>query len=257
MKILLSNDDGIDAEGILVLADALKEEHEVYIAAPSGQRSAYSHSVTYFHTPNRAYRKQVAGVKEAWAVDGTPADCVYYALCGLFDAEFDVVISGINNGRNLSTDCVYSGTVGAAGEGTLSMVPAIAVSLCGRDLVHYDTAARVLKDVLDGFMKDERRLDYVLNINVPDLPYEQLKGFRATVFDTPVDYRRPITIDVIDDDTLLLSLDSEAPKRKDQVHLPDGDALAVSRGYVSLTPLWFDMVRLDCMDRVKEMEMVF
>ncbi len=257
MKILLSNDDGIDAEGLLVLADALKNEHDVYIAAPSGQRSAYSHSVTYFHTPNKAYRCSIPGIREAWAIDGTPADCVYYAMCGLFDAEFDAVISGINNGRNLSSDCVYSGTVGAAAEGTLSYVPSIAVSLCGRDLVHYHTAAMVLKDVLVDFLDDDRNLDYMLNINVPDLPYEQLKGFKASVFDSPIDYRRPITVETLDADTLLLSLDRPGPARQKHVRLAEGDAGAVSDGYVSLTPIWFDMVHKDCMENVRKLEKLF
>ena len=257
MKLLLSNDDGIDAEGLQILADALKDEHDVYIAAPSSQRSAYSHSVTYFYSVNHAYRKKLPGIREAYAIDGTPADCVYYGLCGLFDVTIDAVISGINNGRNLSSDCVYSGTVGAAAEGTLSFVPSIAVSLCGRDLVHYDTAARVLKMILPAFLEDPRRLDYMLNVNVPDLPYEELKGFRASVFDTPVDYRRPITKETVDADTLRLSMETPAPKKYDAARLPDGDSGAVSEGYVSMTPLWFDMVRNDCLDNVRKLEMLF
>lgn len=257
MKILISNDDGIEAAGLQILAAALKDEHEVYIAAPSSQRSAYSHSVTYFHTPNKAYRKEMAGIIEAWAIDGTPADCVYYGLCGLFDTRFDLVVSGINNGRNLSSDCIYSGTVGAASEGTLCHVPSAAVSLCGRNPVHYECAASVLKQILPKFVSDPRNLDYTLNINVPDLPLEELKGFRACVFDTPLDYRRPITRETVDENTLVLSMDTPTAAAQDPRHAENGDSSAVAEGYVSLTPLWHDTVRHDCMENVRKMEMAF
>ena len=257
MKILLSNDDGIHAPGMEALINALKDEHDLYIAAPSSQRSAYSHSVTYFYTVNKAYKREIEGVQSAWAIDGTPADCVYYGLNGLFDTQFDLIISGINNGRNMSSDCVYSGTVGAAGEGVLSKVPAIAVSLCGRDLQHYETAAEILKKVIPLYMADEHKLDYVLNLNVPDLPIEEVKGIKAAFFDEPVDYRRPITKTEIDENTLELSMEDYKPKKIEQIYLPEGDAGFVKDGYAAVSPLWFDMVRKDRMDNVRKMEMVF
>ena len=257
MKILLTNDDGIEAYGLRVLAEELSRIGEVSLSAPEKNNSGAGHGMTVTE-PLRAVRRDYVGISgPAWAINGTPVDCVKLAIDQLLPKKPDIVISGINNGRNLSSDCVYSGTVGAAAEGTLSYVPSIAVSLCGRDLVHYHTAAMVLKDVLADFLDDDRNLDYMLNINVPDLPYEQLKGFKASVFDSPIDYRRPITVETLDADTLLLSLDRPGPARQKHVRLAEGDAGAVSDGYVSLTPIWFDMVHKDCMENVRKLEKLF
>ncbi len=257
MKILISNDDGIHAEGIAALISALSSEHELYVAAPSGQRSAFSHSVTYFRQTNRAERVMLEGAAEAWAVDGTPADCVFYAMCGLFgDVKFDLVIAGINDGRNLTTDIIYSGTVGAAGEGMLCRVPSMAVSLCGRPPVHYETAALAAKKLIPVFMKDPARLSYILNVNVPDLPAQEIRGFRKAVMDLPVDYRRPLKIQKEDEDTLLISIESKVPDLNENLMMPEGDVTAVKNGYIALSPLMYDMVRYGVMQKLSEMEKI-
>lgn len=254
MKILISNDDGIHAEGIKALVEALRDEHELYIAAPSSERSAFSHSVTYFRMQNKAEKVEMDGVNEAWAIDGTPADCVYYAMCGLFDVTFDVVIAGINNGRNMSADIIYSGTVGAAGEGMLSKVPSMAVSLCGKPRTHYETAGYVAKILLPEFMKDEGRLSYIMNINVPNVPVEELKGIRITIMDIPEDYRRPLTITKTDENTCILSMDIDIHRNMNSLAMPDGDVTAVNEGYVSVTPLMYDMVRYGVIPKLKRLE---
>lgn len=254
MKILITNDDGIHAEGLRVLADTLKDEHEVYIAAPASQCSAFSHSVTYFRKRNKAQKAMIEGVKEAWAIEGTPADCVFYAVCGLFDVTFDAVISGINDGRNMATDIIYSGTVGAAGEGMLCGIPSIAVSLCGKSRTHYETAAEAVKTILPHFIEDSGNRSYILNINVPDLPKEEIKGFKAAVMDLPEDYKRPITIERLNDDTCTLSMDLNLEHKKREISVPDGDVSAVRDGYIAVTPLMYDMVRYGVMNRLKKIE---
>ncbi len=254
MKILITNDDGIHAEGLRVLADTLKDEYEVYIAAPAFQCSAFSHSVTYFRKRNKAKKAMIEGVKEAWAIEGTPADCVFYAVCGLFDVSFDAVISGINDGRNMATDIIYSGTVGAAGEGMLCGIPSIAVSLCGKSRTHYETAAEAVKTILPHFIEDSGNRSYILNINVPDLPKEEIKGFKAAVMDLPEDYKRPITIERLNDDTCTLSMDLNLEHKKREISVPDGDVSAVRDGYIAVTPLMYDMVRYGVMNRLKKIE---
>ncbi|MDR0840923.1 MAG: 5'/3'-nucleotidase SurE [Christensenellaceae bacterium] len=172
MRVLLTNDDGIYADGIKALAAALCQEHEVVIAAPDTERSGAAHSFT-MRTPLRMERVTLSKLPnmEAYAINGTPADCVKLALCRL--NKPDMVLSGINHGQNLGTDTSYSGTVCAALESALLGVPAMAVSLTGRKFENFDAAARVARDML---AKESGQM--LLNINVPDLPYEQIKGVR-------------------------------------------------------------------------------
>ena len=237
MRILLVNDDGIEAKGIRVLADALKEQHEVYIVAPASQRSCFSHSVTYYYKPNKAEMHEIEGVKKAWSVDATPADCTYYALNGLLDEKMDLVISGINHGPNLSSDTIYSGTVGAASEGMINGVPSIAISVCRNKPVHFEAAATVIIKLIEPFMKDPRNLSYILNVNVPDLPREEIKGVRLTRFAGTLNYRKPVKKEMMEDGTYILSC-KDIPVN---VRVPGvserTDTRAVAEGYVSVSLL--------------------
>ena len=143
MKILVSNDDGFLATGINVLTEALAEIADVVVVAPDRNRSAASNSLTV-HTPLRI--SKVA--ENRYSVDGTPSDCVHLALTGLLDDEPDLVVSGINHGANLGDDVIYSGTVAAAMEGRFLGLPTIAISLAGDSLTHFDTAARVVTEMV-------------------------------------------------------------------------------------------------------------
>lgn len=180
MKILVSNDDGYLATGINVLTTALEQVAEVTVVAPDRNRSAASNSLTL------ARPLRVSGYGERrYKVDGTPSDCVHLALTGFLDDEPDLVVSGINHGANLGDDVIYSGTVAAAMEGRFLGLPTIAVSLVGRTLVgaqltHFDTAARVAVELVQKINRASLAPDTILNVNVPDLPYEQLTGIRAT-----------------------------------------------------------------------------
>ncbi len=135
MRILITNDDGINAPGLAALAARFGKEHEVYVCAPEGQSSAASHSVLYFRKDLSVREAEIEGARQAWAADGTPADCVYLAVCGLLPELPDIILSGINKGWNVSTDCIYSGTAGAASEGMVLGFPAMAVSLATSRIV--------------------------------------------------------------------------------------------------------------------------
>jgi 5'-nucleotidase len=175
MRILLSNDDGCRAPGLRCLADALRPHCELTVVAPDRNRSGASNSLT-LSNPVRATRHDDGVV----CVDGTPTDCVHLALTGLMEREPDMVVSGINAGPNLGDDVLYSGTVAAAMEGRHLGLPAIAVSCAGAQPQHYDTAARVTLLLIQRLQIERLANDAVLNVNVPDVPFEQLAGFAVT-----------------------------------------------------------------------------
>jgi 5'-nucleotidase len=180
MKILVSNDDGYLATGINTLTAALEQVADVVVVAPDRNRSAASNSLTL----SRPLRITEYGPRR-YKVDGTPSDCVHLAVTGFLDEEPDLVVSGINHGANLGDDVIYSGTVAAAMEGRFLGLPTIAVSLVGKTLVgarltNFDTAARVAVELVQKIERAGLAPDTVLNVNVPDLPYAELQGIRAT-----------------------------------------------------------------------------
>ncbi|WP_018692341.1 5'/3'-nucleotidase SurE [Algicola sagamiensis] len=175
MNILLSNDDGVNAEGIIVLQKHLSEIASVFTVAPDRNCSGASNSLTLLN-PLRAEQLE----NGFHAVNGTPTDCVHLAINQLMEAPPDLVVSGINNGPNLGDDVIYSGTVAAATEGRHLGLPAIAVSLNGKQQKHYDTAALVVMNVLKRLKAHPLPADQILNINVPDIPFEALKGIEVT-----------------------------------------------------------------------------
>lgn len=175
MRILLSNDDGYFSTGLAVLAEAVGKVAEIHVVAPERDRSGASNSLTLVR-PLRVHRAP----NGFYFVDGTPTDCVHLAVTGLLADEPDIVIAGINHGANLGDDVIYSGTVAAAMEGRFLGLPAIAVSLVGRNARYFDTAARVVLELLERLKSHPLPTDTILNVNVPDLPYEKLAGFEAT-----------------------------------------------------------------------------
>jgi len=178
MHILLSNDDGYLAPGLRTLYRSLKAHPEVAkvtVVAPERNRSAASNSLT-IQEPLRVYKDQVED--DIFFVTGTPTDCVHLALTGFVKDPVDLVISGINEGANMGDDVLYSGTVAAAMEGRFMGLPAIAVSLNGH--THYDTAAQVVIDLLVRLQQQPLPKDTLLNVNVPDLPFDQITGREVT-----------------------------------------------------------------------------
>ncbi len=176
MRYLLSNDDGYQAIGLTMLAEVLKELGEVIVVAPERNRSGASNSLTldaplYVHTADNGFI----------CVNGTPADCVHLAITGLLEEEPDMVISGINAGANLGDDVLYSGTVAAAMEARFLGCPAIAVSLASKgDPVHFDTAVRVILEIIKSLPNQNFETELLLNVNVPDIPYKEIGIFEVT-----------------------------------------------------------------------------
>ena len=176
MKILLTNDDGIDAPGINILSEELKKAgHDIYIVAPHKEQSATSHSIT-LHQPMRIYKRD----DKTYAVTGTPTDCVILASQVIMKEGMDLIISGINNGQNMGEDVLYSGTVAAAIEGMFLGFKAIAVSLTSFTDQKYETAARFIKRFLDNGIKDVIGEQEILNINVPNVELHEIKGVKVT-----------------------------------------------------------------------------
>lgn len=175
MRILLSNDDGYFSPGLACLATHLSAIAEVIVVAPERDRSGASNSLTLDRPLN--LRRAANGF---YYVNGTPTDCVHLAVTGMLDTLPDMVISGINAGANMGDDTIYSGTVAAATEGFLLGIPAIAVSLAGKELANYDTAARVVVDLVHRFQKNVHAHPWLLNVNVPDISYDQLQGILVT-----------------------------------------------------------------------------
>lgn len=232
MRLLLSNDDGYFSPGIAALAMSLGELGETLVVAPERDRSGASNSLTL---------DRPLSVREApsgfFYVNGTPTDCIHLAATGLMAAPPDMVVSGINHGPNMGDDTIYSGTVAAATEGFLLGIPSIAISLASHNPVHFETAARVAADLVKRFQQDPFRGAVLLNVNVPDLPYELLKGTQVTRLG-----RRHKSAPVI----------RSANPRGDTIwwvgpigkiaDATDGtDFDAISKGYVSITPLSIDL----------------
>ena len=173
MKILVSNDDGYRSRGIRLLREALASLADVTVVAPDRNRSGASNSLT-LDVPLRVLESE-PGVHY---VQGTPTDCVHLAISGLFDFEHDMVVSGINDGANLGDDVLYSGTVAAAIEGRFLGLPAVAISLCTAPdaEAHFETAARVARQLVAQLVQRPLEQPLILNVNVPDLPFEALRG---------------------------------------------------------------------------------
>lgn len=243
MKILLVNDDGIDAVGINSLIQTLSEAHTVWVAAPDRQRSAASCSMT-LETPLRAVSRVLKGAEVAYAVDGTPVDCVRLGLGNLVPEQPDLVISGINLGPNLGSDTLYSGTCAGAQQAAIRGVQAIAMSLDHRDPTHFETAAAVTQRMIGIVERHPLPFGMFYNVNVPDLPKEEIKGYRVTglamvnyngVYEQRVDpLGRPYYW---------------VPRGK----LPcdpneDTDYAWMKKGYVTVTPMGFRSEKLDAVD---------
>lgn len=175
MHILLSNDDGYFAPGLKILAEHLSQLAEITVVAPERNRSGASNSLTL----DRPLSVRQAG-NGFFYVNGTPTDCVHLAVTGLLDKLPDMVISGINDGANMGDDTIYSGTVAAAMEGFLLGIPSIAVSMSQHGVKYYETAAKVVVDLVKRHQQTVLPPPMLVNVNVPDIPYSELKGLEVT-----------------------------------------------------------------------------
>jgi 5'-nucleotidase len=243
MHVLISNDDGVDAPGIRVLAETLGRLGRVTIFAPDRDRSGASNSLT-LDQPIRVTEIE-PGIHR---VAGTPTDCVHLALCGLLDDDPDLVVSGINNAANLGDDVIYSGTVAAAMEGRYLGLPAIAVSLCSRDHQpeNFPSAARAVMQLMERLLVDPLPADTILNVNVPDLPWEEIRGFEVT----RLGHRHRAEPSVEQFDPRGRRVYWIGPAGPEQDAGPGTDFDAVRRGFVSVTPIHVDLTRYQAMEKV-------
>ena len=247
MKILISNDDGIAANGIRALASALSEEHDVYVVAPDRERSAAGHSLT-LHTPLRVEElESISGAKKTWVTTGTPGDCVKIGVNAILSPEErpDIVISGINHGPNLGADILYSGTVSCAMEGAMMGIPSIAVSLASmncdyEDFQYTGTFIKAMLKRLNGFKFPAKT---ILNVNVPALDVDDIAGIAITemgrklfsdTYEKRIDPRGKVYY------WLAGELISEPDDAKT-------DIAAVRNNKISITPITYEMTRTSVM----------
>jgi 5'-nucleotidase len=237
LRILLTNDDGINARGLHSLIKAISPIAELYVVAPDQERSGTGHCITVFD-PLKVVTKDIPEVKNAWVVSGTPVDCVKLGLCRLIKDEIDLVVSGINHGPNLGTDVLYSGTVSAAAEGVILGYPAMAVSLNSyQEDMDFTLAAKLVKNVIKTIMRNGIEKQTLLNINIPAVPSHAIRGIRITklgvrnydnLFEERQDPRG---------NTYYWLGGGVVNDEQDE----DSDVYAANKNYISITPIHLDL----------------
>jgi 5'-nucleotidase len=234
VRILVTNDDGIQSPGLRALVDALRGWGEVWVIAPDREQSAVGHAIT-LSEPIRLFPWTIDGADYTFAISGTPADCVKLGLTELMPQRPDLVLSGVNRGENTGISVIYSGTVSAATEGTIDNIPSIAVSLGSFVSTRFEPAARVARHIAEVVAERGLPRDTLLNVNVPDLPLGEIRGIRVTrqgrtrfqeTFMKRADPRGKI----------YYWMDGDKLPREES----DTDGTALHEGYVSITPIRLD-----------------
>jgi len=255
-NILLSNDDGIDATGLLKLAGELKQFANVYIAAPYRQQSAVGHSITIFY-PLRAHKHLINGKEFGIAVDGTPADAVKLGALWFYkDVKFDLIVSGINHGSNTAINIIYSGTVSAATEGSILGIPSIAVSLTTFEPNDFSVPAGIAAKLIKQFLGPAKNMikpKTILNINIPAVNEDEIKGIKITK--QGKSYW---------EDSFEVRAD---PNGRDYYWLTghmvitdesvDNDIIAVKDNYISITPIQHDLTDYSIYEEIKNIKLKF
>jgi 5'-nucleotidase len=241
MRILLSNDDGYFAPGLAALARTLAPLADITVVAPERDRSGASNSLTLDRP--LMLRQEPGGF---YYVNGTPTDCVHLAVTGMLDHLPDVVISGINHGANMGDDTIYSGTVAAATEGYLLGVPSIAVSLANHNAQHFDTAARVVVELVQRIQAQPPTEPMLLNVNVPDRAWDDLGGIRVTRLGKR--HKAEPVVKTTNPRGQTVYWVGASGGAQDAGEGTDFHAIA--NGFVSITPLQMDLTRFSQMDSV-------
>ncbi|MDU1538024.1 MAG: 5'/3'-nucleotidase SurE [Paeniclostridium sordellii] len=252
MNILITNDDGIQADGIIALAKAIKEIANVYVVAPDTQKSATGHAIT-IHNPIMIKEEYIDDNIKAYSISGTPADCVKLGIESIFkDVNIDLVLSGINNGANLGTDVIYSGTVSAAIEGLIQNKPAIAISYDSFKVSNeeYITASKHVVNLVNNIKNNMHIFDdCILNVNIPD---RDIKGFKITKlgirkYENDIEERqsphgkRYVWI---------------GGKIKEIIQEENSDISAIENGYISITPINIDMTNMNKIEILKNIDLL-
>ncbi len=247
MRILVSNDDGIDAQGIYALTQELRTIGEVIVVAPDRQQSAVGHAITMQY-PLRAIPFQKNGVLFGYAVKGTPADAVKLAVRCLLKEPVDLLISGINHGSNTAINILYSGTVSAATEGTILGIPSIAVSLTTYDEADFGPAARFARELAELVHAKGLPAGTLLNVNVPAVPEESIRGVKITKqgrssWDDTFDVRR----DPANREYYWLTGKMNITDTD-----PETDQVAIRENFISVTPIHYDLTDQSMVERLKQ-----
>jgi 5'-nucleotidase len=244
MNILLSNDDGWRADGLRALEAALDGLGRLTVVAPDRNRSAASNSLT-IDAPLRVVEQD----GHRYAINGTPTDCVHLALSGLLEEKHTLVVSGINDGANLGDDVLYSGTVAAAMEGRFLGLPSVAISLAhsADPIRHFETAGRIARDLVGRLVSHPLQAVSLLNVNVPNLPYDRLQGTRVS----RLGVRHPAQPMMRGSDPRGRSVYWVGAPGEGQDAGPGTDFHAIEHGYVSVTPLQFDLTRHSALSRLE------
>lgn len=246
MKILISNDDGINSPGIIALAEELKKIGEVTIVAPLTEQSAVGHAITMKY-PLRVTEVYRDNKLSGYAVDGTPADCIKMGIRNIMNELPDIVVSGINLGSNAAINIIYSGTVSAAREAAIMDVPSIAVSVASHNAKHFNFAAKFSAQLSKLIVKNGLPNGTLLNVNVPDVPEEEISGILVT-------YQGKSKWDDIYEERIdpygnkyywltgkLIETDNDLKQ----------DHFALKNNYVSVTPIHFDLTDYKTFDALK------
>jgi 5'-nucleotidase len=239
---LLTNDDGIDAKGLLTLKREISKIGEVWVVAPDREQSATSHSLTL------RYPLRVNKIADRFfSIDGTPTDAVMLAVYSILKKRPDILISGINHGPNLGDDVTYSGTVAAAMEGTILNIPSVAVSVAKWEAKHFDTAAKFVRKLASFVLKNGLPKDTYLNVNIPDRK-ETIRRYKITHLGKRV--YNDVVIQKIDPRSKkYFWIGEQSPTWEKE---RDSDFSAIRRGYVSITPLHLDMTDYKTIERIKK-----
>ena len=246
MKILVSNDDGIDSPGIAALVKSFKEIADVTVVAPQNEQSAVGHAIT-MKIPLRVTPYYKNGDFFGYAVDGTPADCVKMGIRNIMKEPPDLVISGINNGSNTAINIIYSGTVSAAREAAIMEVPAAAISITNHTPKNFNYAAKIARMLALKMIGNKLPLGTMLNVNVPDVSEQEITGIILTKqgkskWDDIYEERKdPYNREYYWLTGKLLEVDSD----------PDIDQVAIRKNYVSITPIHFDLTDYETFDKMK------
>lgn len=248
MRILVSNDDGINAEGIKELVNAMKQLGEVIVCAPAEHKSGAGHSITCtgsIKVEKVMYDETTAGFK----VFGTPKDCVDLGCKALVD-NIDLVITGINEGPNISSDVICSGTCGSASAALPYQIPAIAMSLAWGDHYDYSVAAKYAVKAAKWFLQQPFNKDFVLSVNVPNIPEDQIKGVTVCKFGGDTIYHQT-EAPTFDGKYYYYSTKCDKITYNNYIDNLEGDVYALHHGYVTLTPLDVDVVKHDSLTTLK------
>lgn len=245
MKVLVANDDGVDSPGLDALLAGL-DSYEVEFVVPDGERSAMSSALTPRNPITARPSNKYPGVR-GWTISGTPADCIQVGLDCLLAEVPDCVVSGINTGANLGDDVLYSGTVGAAWEGRVLNKANIAFSLNARQSSNWPAASEIVRRVMKSTLVAGLPAGSVLNVNIPDLPLEQIKGARVTQMGRRARFGKVNkTVEQLGDGSIQVMLGAQGELQTGELGT---DIHAVTQGYVSLTPLKLDSTDMDLLDK--------